>query len=305
MGFGVRGSARKKWRIDYDNVAGTSGGAVRNYDSDAAFTRCEFHGNHARYGGAAVANGGQSGTLFARCLFGFNRADTLFELHNCYGGGMHNTDDSHPLLVSCAFEGNAAYAMPALSHGGALAHTDNAKPVIINCTLLENYADLGHGQHGDGQSSTTVVSSILWSGGDEITTAGGATVMVTYSAVTGSWPGTGNIADDPLLDDLRLQAGSPCINAGDPAAEPQGEADLDGHARLLCGRVDMGAYEFGIGDFDCDQSVDISDFAHWGDCMTGPFLGPYEEGCQSFDYEFDGDVDLGDFGHFPQQYIAP
>jgi hypothetical protein len=66
----------------------------------------------------------------------------------------------------------------------------------------------------------------------------------------------------------------------------------------------MGAYEFGIGDFDCDQSVDRSDFAHWGDCMTGPSHNSYGAGCQSFDYEFDGDVDLRDFGRFQLHFNA-
>ena len=37
------------------------------------------------------------------------------------------------------------------------------------------------------------------------------------------------------------------------------------------GRVDMGAYEFGIGDFDCNQAVDLADFAGWEGCATDPF----------------------------------
>jgi len=292
--------------VFYDNVAQSSGGAVRNYDCEAVFRDCEFNGNLTSYGGGAVANGGQGGPLFERCIFYFNRTDTLFALHDCYGGGMHNTDSSHPLLVSCVFVGNAAHAtLPGLSYGGALSHNGESAPTIINCTLFDNYANLGHGQYADSQSSATVVSSILWNGGDEILTADGAVVTVTYSAVEGSWPGAGNIADDPLLDDmLRLQAGSPCINTGDPAAELEGATDLAGHARVLCEWVDMGAYEFGIGDFDCDQLVDCSDFSHWGDCMTGPFQGPYPAGCRAFDDEFDGDVDLDDLGHFQRLFNA-
>jgi len=38
----------------------------------------------------------------------------------------------------------------------------------------------------------------------------------------------------------------------------------------LCGRVDMGPYEFGIGDYNCDQTIDLADFAAWEGCMTGP-----------------------------------
>lgn len=79
---------------------------------------------------------------------------------------------------------------------------------------------------------------------------------------------------DDDYGDLRLQAGSPCIDVGDPAfvAQP-GETDLEGHARVLCGRVDMGAHEFGIGDYDCNQTVYLTDFAAWPGCMTDP-LGP-------------------------------
>ena len=51
------------------------------------------------------------------------------------------------------------------------------------------------------------------------------------SGPDGAWDG---VDDD--YGDLRLQGGSPCINAGDPDFTPQpGETDLDGHARVLCG----------------------------------------------------------------------
>ncbi len=79
--------------------------------------------------------------------------------------------------------------------------------------------------------------------------------------------------------------------------------DLDGYARILCDRVDMGAYEFGIGDYDCDQLVNLLDFANWAACMTGPDGGPYDGGCEAFDFEFDGDVDLSDFSGF-QRILA-
>ena len=57
---------------------------------------------------------------------------------------------------------------------------------------------------------------------------------------------------------------SPCRDAGDQDFVPEPhETDLDGHARLLCGQVDMGAYEFGIGNYDCDEDVDLLDFENW------------------------------------------
>ncbi|MFH1715840.1 MAG: lamin tail domain-containing protein, partial [Planctomycetota bacterium] len=51
-------------------------------------------------------------------------------------------------------------------------------------------------------------------------------IHIDYSDVFGEWwPGTGNLDADPMFvdpanHDYRLQATSPCIDAGDPAAEP-------------------------------------------------------------------------------------
>jgi len=54
-------------------------------------------------------------------------------------------------------------------------------------------------------------------------------------------------------------------------------------------------YEFGIGDYNCDQTVDLSDFANWSACMTGPHSEPYGAGCESFDFNADHSIDLLDF----------
>ena len=121
----------------------------------------------------------------------------------------------------------------------------------------------------------------------------------------GGWDDNGTPADpddDFWVDgDYHLQASSPCINAGNDAAVPEGiTTDLDGHARILCGQVDIGAYEFGIGDYDCNMIVELMDFAAWDACMTGPDGGPFDTGCEAFDFEADaiGDIDLRDFAGF-------
>ncbi|MCF7975089.1 MAG: lamin tail domain-containing protein [Phycisphaerae bacterium] len=63
-----------------------------------------------------------------------------------------------------------------------------------------------------------------------------ANSVVTFSNLGHAWPGQGNIQDDPLFvdasaGDYRLQAGSVCINAGDPAAplDPDGSVTDQGY----------------------------------------------------------------------------
>ena len=129
----------------------------------------------------------------------------------------------------------------------------------------------------------------------------------------------GVIDDDPLFvdadgsddvvgtedDDVHLLGDSPCINSGSNGAPELPETDLDGHARILCAVVDMGAYESGIADYDCDGDVDLSDFAWLAACMTGADMGPYLDDCEAFDFEHDDDVDLADFVLFRAALKGP
>jgi len=59
----------------------------------------------------------------------------------------------------------------------------------------------------------------------------------------------GNITNDPQFVSLstgnfHLSAGSPCIGAGTNMDWMVGASDLDGHPRIIGGRVDLGAYEY-------------------------------------------------------------
>lgn len=117
-------------------------------------------------------------------------------------------------------------------------------PTLINCTFSANSANQGGGMFND-HSNPTLTNCILWADIPEEVYMSGGTALITYSDVQGGWSGIGNIYADPLFADadLRLSAGSPCIDAGDKSAVLVA-TDLDGNPRIVGLEIDMGAYEF-------------------------------------------------------------
>jgi hypothetical protein len=289
-----------------------AGGGMYNYDSGPTVTNCSFSRNTAYAGGGMVNIFGSS--TVTNCTFSGNTASL--------GGGMINVD-GRPTVTNCAFSGNAA-----TDAGGGMYNSGDS-PNVANCAFSGNKASYGGGMFNvDG--CPTVTNCIFWGDSpDQVVDFERSTTTFRFSDVQGGLPvgavdGGGNVDLDPVFvreanpgpdgnwdgvdddyGDLRLQAGSPCIDAGDPGfvAQP-GETDLEGHARVLCGRVDMGAYEFGIGDYDCNQSVNLYDFANWSSCMNGPQATaladepPVAPSCEAFDFDGDRDVDLLDFAGF-------
>ncbi|MFQ5592147.1 MAG: right-handed parallel beta-helix repeat-containing protein, partial [Phycisphaerae bacterium] len=231
------------------------------------------------------------------------------------GGGMYAASMTG-LLINCVFTGNWA------PDGGAIFNV-NGNMELVNCTFSGNTATHnGGGIYLASPDALVLTNSVLWGNSDgggmdesaQINLVG-RPVVATYNCIqgwTGQHPGVGNFGDDPMFtdadggdnlpgtgdDDLRLLLGSPCINSGDPSFTPFGSTDLAGVARVLCGRIDRGAYESGLGDIDCDGSVDMSDFSVWSDCMTGPEVAGLLDGCEPFDFTGDGRVTLDDFAAF-------
>jgi hypothetical protein len=140
--------------------------------------------------------------------------------------------------------------------GGAVACVDQAHARIIQCTITANTADLGGGLYCD-DSNPLLSNCILWNNSpDQIHLSGSAAPAVSYCDIEGGWPGAGNINADPLfvasnLNNFHLQstvgsyaygfwlqgsADSPCIDAGDPAADYSQEPEPNGD------RVNLGAY---------------------------------------------------------------
>lgn len=254
------------------NAAENFGGAIYNLVSSPVLTDCVFIGNSATDGGAML-NWNDCQPTLINCTFRGNSARSdggAIHCHNSevdvrrssivgnsaqhYGGGIY-CDRSGQILNSVIAGNSAMYG------GGIYSEikSDSPSPTISHSTIVGNSAS-GYGGGGIycGNSSPTVVNTILWGDTPDEIYLKASSVDVSYCDVQGGWPGVGNIDADPLFvdaeggdgvigtddDDLRLSPGSPCIDAGNNQAIPESVVvDLDGNPRTANGTVDMGAYE--------------------------------------------------------------
>ncbi|MHC4676148.1 MAG: S8 family serine peptidase, partial [Planctomycetota bacterium] len=246
-----------------NNTATDNGGGMYSYNSGPTLTNCTFIGNSAVYEGGAMSNC-SSGPTITNCAFSGNSAR--------WGGGIYNywSNDDYgiPTLTNCTFSGNSAD-----SDGGGM-YNESSSPIVTNCTFSSNTVVNNGGGMYNYSSILTLTNCILWGNiaqsGSQIYQDGMNSAAVTYSDVQGGWSGIGNIDEDPLFiepngldgisgtedDNLRLSAGSPCIDAGDNTAVLSGiTVDLELEPRFAddpdipdTGNgtppiVDMGAYE--------------------------------------------------------------
>jgi hypothetical protein len=220
------------------------------------------------------------------------------------GGGMYNRQSS-PNLANVIFSGNMA-----LFRGGGMYNVFGSAK-LVNVTFSGNTATFFLNSEGGGvynySSSTTIANSIFWDNRDmehgnsaaaQLANNGDGSFDVTYSLVQGTYTGTGNISGDPLFvdadglddtpgtadDNLRLQATSPAIDAGNNNAVPAGvSGDMDGNSRFFnhpqpdTGNgtppiVDMGAYEATTGIAPALASVEKAVLplgqVNFGDTLT-------------------------------------
>lgn len=68
-------------------------------------------------------------------------------------------------------------------------------------------------------------------------------------------------------------------------------------------RVVFGLQSGDVADADCDGAVNLGDYVGLSGCMTGPAVG-LVLGCEAFDADLDGDVDLDDAAAFQRLFLA-
>lgn len=265
-------------------AAQPGGGAIYNdFGANLTVSNSTFVGNVTDFyccggtapaEGGAILSGGDSFTLTNSILLG-NRA------HN--GGAVAVYGNA--TLVNDVFSGNRATSgltQWPTGYGGALelAYLSNKTVKLEGVTLSRNTAVEDAGGVYAGGVSLLIENSILWgntTSNPDITTFQAqihGPSSIRYDDIQGVWepiPGQdppncpGCLDADPLFvnavgDNLRLNPGSPVIDAGDNAGFPAGiTTDLDGNARFFDDPatpntglgippiVDMGAYEFGSG----------------------------------------------------------
>jgi hypothetical protein len=307
------------------------GGGLLNYANVAAITtKCTFYGNTAGTGGA-IFNEDTEALLFTNCTFSGNLAESS-------GGAIYNLASSLA-LTNCALSGNAA------DDGGAMFNLSSTA-TVTNCTFSGNDAGAdGGGVYSDPNTVPVIDDSVFWGNTDTGDGTEAAQISgpasINYSCVegwTGLLGGTGNIGDDPNFvrdpndggdgwdggnnddyGDLRLTAGSSCIDAADNNSVPPDTADVDGDgntveptSRDLIGHlrfiddpntvdtgsgtspiVDMGAYEFILEIYVDDDAVadigpgdpDISDPNE-----DGSSGHPFDSIQEAIDVSVDGDT---------------
>lgn len=145
----------------------------------------------------------------------------------------------------------------ASQYGGGISyHNYSGKLTLVGNTIAGNVSPQGRSLqlYAATGNQVTISNSILYNGGNELYddfSSGTSTNVITisYSDVYGGYAGTGNLNADPLFKDTaagdyHLLLKSPCRNTGDPAyVALTGETDMDGDARILSRRVDIGADE--------------------------------------------------------------
>ena len=315
-----------------NNIAKLSAGAMTI--TSGAIVDCVFDGNVSGLIGGAITS--RDIQIFG-CVFRKNES--------ALGGAiafLFSFGNALPSVTNSVFAGNTAES------GGAI-YIDNTTAQISNCTIVGNVASgSGGGIRVEESESVKIRNSIIWENIDDagegensqVSSDNQSSTAIDYSCIlgwTGALGGNGNIGLPPLFidadgpddiygtedDDVRLQSGSPCIDAGNNWGVPVDvndydedgitnelfPVDLDGNPRFNadendfdpgCGVpvvVDMGAYEY---QFDPVEDVIFADLNGDGSVGVVDLLGllggwgPCAKGCCLADFDLDGTVGVND-----------
>ncbi len=214
------------------NTGGFGGGV--NIVNGGTVQNCVLRDSVARDGGGvAIDNAG----LVVNCLIRDNVASN--NATTGYGGGVR-------LLNGGTVRGCLVVGNESRNYGGGVNIWSTG--LVENCTIVDNTAPNGAGIRT--RNASRVVNTIIYNnvGLDWQVNGSGYSFTNCCTPGAGALPGSGNIPDDPQFvnlaaGNLRMQAASPCMDAGINQAWMTTAVDLDGRPRIADLAVDMGAYE--------------------------------------------------------------
>jgi uncharacterized repeat protein (TIGR01451 family) len=212
----------------YNNTAtqsgtdgGRGGGIYFGGGATPTFERNAIYDNFARRGGGVYLESGD-----ARLW-----SNLIYDNEATIGGGLYNSSGD-PVVRNNTFRGNTA-SSPGGGGGGIFA---DSGALIISSTIVVN--NVGYGILDGGTAEFTLAYNDVWHN-----------TPSDYSPP--GIPHDDDISENPLFldasnNELRLTFRSPCIDAGDLDVATPPDEDYEGNPRVLFGRRDIGAYEYGI-----------------------------------------------------------
>ena len=240
------------------NNSAWRGGGVHCFESSPTLSMNVIAGNNTPDGQNGVYGGG--GGIYGNKASFSATGNVVRDNVAFRGGGIY----AH--RAEAKISSNMIYGNSAKYGGGVVLRSGGDRIELINNTVVANVAQDGANVLADGRSQirNNIIAfgqadrggGILWAGGcpikngpiafnDLYANAGG-----DYFGVSDQTGRNGNISQDPLFgnmeaNDYHLLADSPAISAGDPEyVGPVQGPDADGDARVLVGRVDIGADEY-------------------------------------------------------------
>jgi predicted outer membrane repeat protein len=211
--------------VSANSVSGLGGGI--NNDDVVTVTDCTFSGNSAATYGGGIYNFGGIVTVSNSTLSGNSAsADN--------GGGIENATQGTLTVTNSTLSGNSAGTL-----GGGICNDLRATATVTSCTISANSARSGGGISNTYLLGTVTLGNTIVAGNTGGDISGSGTFNQTYSLVGGQ-PRLAPLGDyGGPTQTMPLLAGSPALNAGDPAQ--LGVADQRGVVRS--GGVNIGAYQ--------------------------------------------------------------